>query len=60
MADTNPPSIFDIDQDESEETRLDDAADAEIEAGRFVTHDQVRNWLLSWGTHDEKSCPEPH
>jgi predicted transcriptional regulator len=34
-------------------------ADAEVEAGRFVTHDKVAEWLKSWGAPDELPCPKP-
>ncbi len=53
MADTEIKSIFDI------EAAADAAADAEIEAGRFVPHDKVVEWLKSWGTPNESPCPEP-
>lgn len=59
MAETDPKSIFEIERDEAEEARLDAAADAEIEAGQFVTHDRVAKWLKSWGTPDELPCPKP-
>jgi len=50
------PSIFDeIDQ------AAEDAADAEgladIEAGRVISHDAMKRWLLSWGTPDELPPP---
>jgi predicted transcriptional regulator len=49
------PSIF-------EEADADDvAADAEgladLDAGRVVTHDRMKAWLLSWGTPDELPPP---
>jgi predicted transcriptional regulator len=59
MADSEKKSIFDIPPDEAEEARLDAAADAEIEAGQFVTHDKVVEWLKSWGTPNELPCPKP-
>lgn len=55
MADTDAISIFDLEPDEAEETRLD----AEIEAGKFVSNDRVVEWLKSWGTPNELPCPEP-
>ena len=50
------PSIYDeIDQ------ASEDAADAEgiadIEAGRWVSHDEVGAWLKTWGTPDYKPAP---
>ena len=39
----------------------DVAADAEgiadLDAGRVVTHDRMKAWLLSWGTPDELPPP---
>ena len=57
MADNESKSIFDNPPDE--EARLDAAAEAEIEAGQFVTHDKVVEWLKSWGTPNELPCPKP-
>lgn len=52
------PSIFD---DESESAAAAEAAIAEglgdIEAGRVVSHQAVKTWLLSWGTPDELQPP---
>jgi predicted transcriptional regulator len=59
MADTETKSIFDIEPDEAEEARLDAVAEAEIEAGQFVPHDKVVEWLKSWGTPEELPCPKP-
>jgi predicted transcriptional regulator len=59
MADTTMKSIFDSEPDEAEEARLDAEADAAIEAGQFVTHDRVVEWLKSWGTPNELPCPKP-
>ncbi len=38
-------SIFDIEPDEALEARLDAEAEAEIDAGKGVPHEQVREWL---------------
>ncbi len=50
------PSIFD-----DVNAEADDAADAEgladLDAGRVVTHDRMKAWLLSWGTSDELPPP---
>ena len=44
------------------EAAYDEAADAEAmaeyEADRFVSHEAVRDWILSWGTPDERPRPE--
>jgi predicted transcriptional regulator len=59
MADTDIESLYDTEPDAADEARLDAAADAEIEAGQFVTHDKVAEWLKSWGTPNELPCPKP-
>ncbi|HEY3846491.1 MAG TPA: CopG family transcriptional regulator [Acetobacteraceae bacterium] len=59
MADTETKSIFDTEPDEAEEARLDAEADAAVEAGQFVTHAKVVEWLKSWGTPNELPCPKP-
>jgi predicted transcriptional regulator len=51
-------SIFDeIDVD------ADMAADAEgladLDAGRVISHEAMKAWLLSWGTADELPSPQP-
>ena len=51
-------SIFDK-VDEEEEKRAIAEAEADIEAGRFVPHEEVVKWLKSWGTPDELPCPKP-
>jgi predicted transcriptional regulator len=58
MAEQEPKSIFDM--DEAEEARLDAEAMADFRAaGRFVTHEKVAEWLMSWGTDNELPCPTP-
>lgn len=52
------PSIFDeIDID------ADRAADAEgladLDAGRVISHEAMKAWLLSWGTAEELPPPSP-
>jgi predicted transcriptional regulator len=56
MAETEAKSILDLPLDEAEEVRLDAEADAEIEAGRGVPHERVREWLLKL-TKGEKNPP---
>ena len=46
MADTEEKSVFDLPLDAEREARLDAAADAEIDAGKGVPHEVVREWLL--------------
>ncbi len=46
------PSLFD-DIDEAADAR----ADADLEAGRVISHAAMKAWLLSWGTPDERPAP---
>lgn len=52
-------SSFDLPLDDAEEAQLDAVAEAEIEAGEFVPHDTVSEWLKSWGKPNELPCPRP-
>jgi predicted transcriptional regulator len=51
------PSIFD-EVDEAWEAEKDARGMADFEAGRVVSHEAVRRWLLSWGTPNELPSPE--
>ena len=59
MADTETRKIFDIEPDEMAERAADAAAEAEIDAGRFVPHAEVAKWLRSWGTPNKLTRPRP-
>ena len=59
MADTEIKSIFDAEPDEAAERAADAAAEAEIDAGRFVPHAEVAKWLRSWGTPNKLPRPRP-
>lgn len=48
------PSIFD-DLDATAEADADVRAEADVVAGRVVSHEAVSRWLLSWG----KGKPRP-
>jgi predicted transcriptional regulator len=50
------PSIFDITDDERD-ARREAEAQADIAAGRVVPHDEVREWLKTWGTPEETPAP---
>ena len=39
------------------EAAADARAEADIEAGRVVDHEDVAAWLATWGTPDEKPVP---
>lgn len=59
MPGTEAKSVFELEPDKAAEAAADAAADAEIEAGQFVPHAKVVEWLNSWGTPDELPFPEP-
>ncbi len=42
-----------------EERRALDAAEAEIAAGNFVPHADVKRWVKSWGKAGELPRPRP-
>jgi RHH-type rel operon transcriptional repressor/antitoxin RelB len=45
-----------VDEQERQATLIE-KADREVDAGRFVPHSVVRQWLLSWGS--KKELPPP-
>jgi predicted transcriptional regulator len=47
---TRDPSI--LQDDDEADARADAEAMADYEAGRFVDHETVRAWILSWRTPD--------
>ena len=52
---------FELELTEEEERELDEAIErglADIEAGRFVPHEEVEKWLRSWGTDNELPPPK--
>lgn len=42
-------SLFD-DRDERAEAAADARAEADVVAGRLISHDAVKTWLRSWGS----------
>jgi len=56
MLDTEP-SIFD-EVDQAFEDAADAEAEADIAAGRVISHEAMKAWLLSWGTPNELPPPE--
>lgn len=50
-------SVFETAPDVAAEARLDALADAEIEAGQGVGHDQVREWLTKLGQGEKVQLP---
>lgn len=55
-AEDDEPGVFDIPDDEADEAATQRAL-ADFEAGRVISHDAMKQWLLSWGT--DKPLPEP-
>jgi len=54
---TPEPSLFD-DIDEAAEVAADARAEADIAAGRVVSHEAVSRWLLSWGAPNRRPRPK--
>ena len=52
-------SVFDLSPDEAEEDRLDAKAEAEIDAGKGVPHEQVREWLIKLSQGEAVPPPAP-
>jgi predicted transcriptional regulator len=52
------PSIFDA-PDEAAEARADAAAEADLAAGRVVSHDRARAWLMTLAAGRYEPPPEP-
>ena len=46
------PSIFDLDDEASIAE-----GEADIAAGRLISHEKVREWLSTWGTPEEGPPP---
>jgi len=44
--------------DEAAEDRALAAAEAQVAAGKAISHGAVRRWLLSWGTSNELPPPK--
>lgn len=57
MAGNQTKPILDNEPDAADEARLDAEAIAAYKAGRVVPHDQVVEWLKSWGTPDVRPRP---
>jgi predicted transcriptional regulator len=52
-----------VDREEAQESFKQEALaswEAYKETGRHLTSQEVRTWLNSWGTDDEKTMPECH
>ncbi len=51
------PSLFD-EIDEEAERLADERAEADVAAGRVISHEAVKRWLLSWGTPNRLPRPK--
>lgn len=51
------PSIFD-DDDVAAEAAADAEGLADLDAGRVISHERMKAWLLSWGTPEEIPPPK--
>jgi predicted transcriptional regulator len=53
---TRERSLFDT-SDPAAEAAADARAEADVKAGRLISHDAVKRWISSWGT--DKPLPRP-
>jgi predicted transcriptional regulator len=53
-----PKAVFE-ELDEEAEGRTVEEAEADIAAGRLIPHDEVVEWLKTWGTANERPAPAP-
>jgi len=51
------PGIFDIADDAADEASMR-RAEADFEAGRTISHEAMKRWLLSWGTDNPLPPPK--
>jgi predicted transcriptional regulator len=54
---TLEPSIFD-EIDEAAEVEADARAEADVSAGRVVSHEAVSRWLAAWGSATPPARPK--
>jgi len=57
MVEPETKSVFETPLDEAKEHRLDARAEAEIDAGKGVPHEQVREWLAKLGKGERVPPP---
>ena len=50
-------TLFDTADDDAEARAVSDA-EAQVAAGKIISHDAVRRWLKSWGKADELPPPK--
>lgn len=54
---TPEPAIFE-DVDEAADEAADAEGIADLEAGRVISHEAMKAWLLSWGTPNKLPAPQ--
>jgi len=54
---TREKSLFDH-SDPAAEAAADARADADVKAGRLISHDAVGRWIGSWGSDEPLPRPE--
>jgi hypothetical protein len=57
LFDPDEPGIFD-ELDEAEEEAALARAEADLAAGRVISHEAMKKWLLSWGTDNPLPPPK--
>ena len=58
MSRTPPAPVAEMDDEErAAYLAAADEGIAEADAGKFISYDRIRRWLLSWGTDDELPPP---
>ena len=55
---SKPSNVFEPENDEAEERAIAEA-EADLEAGRVVPHDQVRTWLDELAAGKRRPRPQP-
>ncbi len=55
--DVDYPDIFDEPDDEADELATQ-RGEADADAGRVISHEAVKRWLMSWGTPNELPPPK--
>jgi len=55
--DDEEPGIFDIPDEEGDEAAMR-RAEEDFAAGRVISHEAMKRWLLSWGTDNPLPPPK--
>lgn len=58
MVKPDPQSLFQMEPDAEHEARLDAEAEADVAAGRLVSHERVREWLAKLARGEREPPPE--